>query len=162
MQYVFISMELKSLKTKANKIRFHPFIEQTVLLWSPVELMPMSPWSSDGKVLNSVQPPILRAEDIKWRHTWSDTNLAGPKQFPDSSLTLATGAAVTLGCSVTTCSGINAASHVDVSQRIHVNGALAAPALCLELSSWVIFIKKGKMVQNIKSCKHTRTRPVCN
>lgn len=89
-----------------------------------------------------------RAEDIKWRHTWSDTNLAGPEQFPDSSLTLATGAAVTLGCSVTTCSGINAASHVDVSQHIHVNGALVAPALCLELSSWVIFIKEGKMVQN--------------
>lgn len=89
-----------------------------------------------------------RAEDIKWRHTWGDTNLAGPKQFPDSSLTLATGAVVTLGCSVTTYSGINAASHVDVSQHIHVNGALVAPALCLELSSWVIFIKEGKMVQN--------------
>lgn len=88
-----------------------------------------------------------RAEDIKWRHTWGDTNLAGPKQFPDSSLTLATGVAVTLGCSVTTCSGINAASHVDVSQHIHVTGALVAPALCLELSSWVIFIKEGKMVQ---------------
>lgn len=34
----------------------------------------------NGKAnLSLCQPPILRAEDIKWRHTWSDTNLAGQK-----------------------------------------------------------------------------------
>lgn len=130
---------------------------------SPVEFVPTLHYSSDGKAAWARSSlPILRAEDIKWRHTWSDTNLAGPKQFPDSSLTLATGAVVTLRCSVTTCSGINAASHVDVSQHIHVNGALVAPALCLELSSWLVSIKEGKMAQNCNVMWTYQTCSACN
>ena len=137
---------MHSLKTKAKikKSKLNHFWSKLALkrCWARAHVA----WWKGA--LSPLQPPILRAEDIKCRHTWSDTNLAGPEQFPDCSLTLATGVAVMLGCSVTTCSGINAASHVDVSQHIHVNGVLVAPALCLELSSWVIFIEEGKMKQN--------------
>lgn len=36
----FNPTEIKSLKTKVNKIKFHPFLDQTARPWSRVELVP--------------------------------------------------------------------------------------------------------------------------
>lgn len=137
-------------KSQQNQISpiFGPNCAALKPSWARAHVALKLRWKGAPSLLQTPVLPFSERKTLKWRHTWSDINLAQPEQFPDSSLTSATGAAVTLGGSVTTCSGINAASHVDVSQRIHVNGALVGPALCLELSSCGIFIKERKRLQN--------------